>query len=78
MPDGDFDIRRHQLVPGRSRMIEGLRRIERHRGEVRSLNDKTIQLASGEEIETDVLLWAHGTPWTLSISAWTSSAKRGV
>jgi hypothetical protein len=60
MPDGDFDIRRHQLVPGRSRMIEGFHRIERHRGEVRSISGNTIHLSSGEGIETDVLLWGTG------------------
>jgi len=51
MPDRDFDIRREQLIPGRPRMIQGFRRIERHRGEVQSIslaavNVNDAQLAS--------------------------------
>jgi cation diffusion facilitator CzcD-associated flavoprotein CzcO len=60
MPDGDFDIRRDQFIPGRSRMIQGFRRIERYRGEVQSVRGKTICLSSGEQIETDLLLWGTG------------------
>ena len=60
MPAGDFDIRRDQILPGRPRMIQGFRRIERHRGEVQSLRGKTIRLSNGEEIETDLLLWGTG------------------
>ena len=60
MPAGDFDIRRDQILPGRPRMIRGFGRIERHRGEVRSVRGKTIRLSNGEEIETDLLLWGTG------------------
>ena len=60
MPHGDFDIRRDQLIPGRSRMIQQFRRIDRHRAEVQSLRGTTIRLSSGEQIETDVLLWGTG------------------
>ena len=60
MPDGEFDMRRHQLIPGRPRMIQNFRRIERHRGEVQSLRGKAIGLSSGEQIETDLLLWGTG------------------
>jgi len=60
MPEGDFDFGRHQLIPGRARMIEGFRQIERHRGEVQSLRDTTIRLSSGEHVQTDVLLWGTG------------------
>ncbi|WP_321927548.1 NAD(P)-binding domain-containing protein [Paraburkholderia guartelaensis] len=60
MPEGDFDIRHDQLIPGRPRMIQGFRSIERHRGEVLSAQGKTIRLSNGEEIETDLLLWGTG------------------
>ena len=60
IPDGSFDIQRDQLIPGRTRMIKEFNRIERHRGEVRSLRGKTIQLSSGEEVEADLLLWGTG------------------
>jgi hypothetical protein len=60
MPEGDFDIRRHQLIPGRPRMIQGFARIERHRGEVQSVRGKTIRLSTREEIGTDLLLWGTG------------------
>ncbi|RKF30568.1 NAD(P)/FAD-dependent oxidoreductase [Paraburkholderia fungorum] len=60
MPEGDFDIRHDQLIPGRPRMIQGFRSIERHRGEVQSVHGQTIRLANGEEIGTDLLLWGTG------------------
>jgi len=60
IPDGSFDIQRDQLIPGRTRMIKEFDRIERHRGEVRSLRGKTIQLFGGEEVEADLLLWGTG------------------
>ena len=60
MPDREFDFRRDQLIPGRPRMVQGFSRIERHRGEVRSVRGKRIRLSSGEEIETDLLLWGTG------------------
>ena len=59
-PAGDFDIRHDQILPGRPRMIQGFRRIERHRGEVQSVRGKAIRLSNGEEIETDLLLWGTG------------------
>jgi hypothetical protein len=66
MPGGEFDIRHHQIIPGRPRMIQGFSSIERHRGEVQSIRGKTIRLSNGEEgeegeeIETDLLLWGTG------------------
>jgi hypothetical protein len=60
MPDGDFDVRRDLLIPGRPGMLRNFRRIERYRGEVQSLRGKTTRLSSGEEIETDLLLWGTG------------------
>ena len=60
MPEGDFDIRHDQLIPGRPRMIQNFRSIERHRGEVESVHGNTIRLSNGEEIGTDLLLWGTG------------------
>lgn len=60
MPEVDFDIRHDQLIPGRPGMIKNFAQIERHRGEVSSLSGKTIKLSSGEELETDLLLWGTG------------------
>jgi hypothetical protein len=65
MPERDFDIRRDQLIPGRPLMIQGFRRIERHRGEVQCVHGETIRLSNGEEIGTDVLLW--GTGYTVEL-----------
>jgi len=59
-PDGHFDIRRDQLIPGRPLMLQNFRGIQRHRGEVQSIRGKTIRLSSGEELETDLLLWGTG------------------
>lgn len=44
MPEGDFDIRRDQLIPCRPRMIQRFRSIERHRGEVQSVHGKMLAL----------------------------------
>lgn len=60
MPDRDFDIRRDQIIPGRPRMIRGFSRIERHRGEVRSLHGSTVVLSDGATFDTDLLLWGTG------------------
>jgi cation diffusion facilitator CzcD-associated flavoprotein CzcO len=65
MPDGEFDLRRHQLIPGRSRMIANFRFIERHRGEVQSLRGNTIDLSDGAKIESDLLLWGTGYDFEL-------------
>jgi cation diffusion facilitator CzcD-associated flavoprotein CzcO len=59
-PQADFDFRRDQYIPGRPHMIQNFHRIERHRGEVRSLHRKAIRLTNGEEMETDLLLWGTG------------------
>lgn len=60
MPNGDFDIRSEQLIPGRPGMITNFAHIERHHGEVVSLHGKTIELSNGEQMETDLLLWGTG------------------
>lgn len=59
-PTERFDIRKHQLIPGRRRMIENLDAITRHRDEIRSLRGREVVLRSGERFETDVVLWGTG------------------
>jgi len=60
MPERAFDFRRDQIIPGRRRMIREFARIERHRGEVRSLRGSTILLSDGDRVECNVLLWGTG------------------
>lgn len=60
MPTEPFDFGRHQLIPGRAEMIRGLRNIERHRAEVRTLSGSRIGLSDGASIEADLLLWGTG------------------
>lgn len=60
MPAADFDIRRDQLVPGRPGMLTNFARIERYRGEVRAIEGNTVELSTGEALETDMVLWGTG------------------
>ncbi|HTT11469.1 MAG TPA: NAD(P)/FAD-dependent oxidoreductase [Burkholderiaceae bacterium] len=59
-PDGDFDLRRHQLIPGRRLMLRHFNNIERHVAEVRSIAGTTIGLSNGDAFDSDVLLWGTG------------------
>jgi len=59
-PEGGFDLRRDQFIPGRRRMIQDFARIEQHRGEVRSLHGNTASLSDGTQVDVDVLLWGTG------------------
>jgi len=65
-PEEPFDLRRHQLAPGRSAMIRNFGTIRRHKSEVRSIRGREVELASGERLETDVLLWGTGYRMNLS------------
>jgi len=60
MPDGRFDLRRHQLIPGRRGMVRNFDRIERHRAQVQALRGRTVCLSDGAQIEADRLLWGTG------------------
>ena len=77
MPERDFDMRREQLLPGRPRMLQNFQRIERYRGEVQSLHGKTIRLSSGDEIETDLLLWGTGYAMDLDYLGLEAVSKAG-
>lgn len=59
-PAERLDIREHQLIPGRSRMIRSFEAISRHQSEVRHLRGREVELANGERLETDVILWGTG------------------
>jgi len=78
MPRGDFDIRRDQLIPGRPHMIRNFDRIERHRGEVQSLRGRTIRLASGETLASDLLLWGTGYAADLDYLGLEALGKAGM
>lgn len=59
-PHGRFDLGRHQMIPGRCRMIANFARIERHGGEISRLSGRTVHLSSGERFDADVVLWGTG------------------
>jgi cation diffusion facilitator CzcD-associated flavoprotein CzcO len=59
-PNEPFDIQKHQLIPGRSAMLENLDAIARHQSEVRRIRGTQITLKNGEHFETDMLLWGTG------------------
>jgi cation diffusion facilitator CzcD-associated flavoprotein CzcO len=60
IPEESFDIERHQLIPGRPRMIREFGRIQRHRGEISGIEARHIRLSTGTDIEADMILWATG------------------
>ena len=59
-PTEPFDIGKHQLIPGRSLMLQNLDRIICHQSDIRSLQGKEVALKNGEHFETDVILWGTG------------------
>lgn len=66
LPSDQFNFDRDQLIPGRRGMIENFSKIERFRGGVEQISDRTLQLSSGEKVDADVILW--GTGYTLDLS----------
>ena len=60
VPEDAFDVRRHQLIPGRRRMIEHFSRIERHRGELSRIAGTTVRFSDGTSAEADLILWGTG------------------
>jgi cation diffusion facilitator CzcD-associated flavoprotein CzcO len=75
VPDEDFDLRRHQLIPGRRDMIEHFGEIEKHRGEVARVEGKTVHVSSGARIDVDLILWGTGYEMDLSYFASPALAK---
>jgi cation diffusion facilitator CzcD-associated flavoprotein CzcO len=69
LPDEDFDLRRHQLIPGRREMIEHFREIEKHRGEVARIEGRSVHVTSGARIDVDLILWGTGYEMDLSYFA---------
>ncbi|HEX3302928.1 MAG TPA: NAD(P)/FAD-dependent oxidoreductase [Thermomicrobiales bacterium] len=69
VPDESFDIGRHQLIPGRHRMIRQFDRIERHQAEIVHVAGRRIGLSTGSEVEADTILWATGYDMDLSYLA---------
>lgn len=65
-PEREFDISQDQLIPGRRDMIANFQQIERHAGEIIRLQGNEAELASGQKIEADLLLW--GTGYELDVS----------
>ena len=60
LPQGRFDLGRHQMIPGRCLMIANFSRIDRHRGEISRLLGRTVHLSSGARVDADVVLWGTG------------------
>ena len=60
LPQGRFDLGRHQMIPGRCLMIANFARIDRHRGEIARLLGRTVHLSSGARVDADVVLWGTG------------------
>jgi hypothetical protein len=60
MPADDFDLGRHQLIPGRWRMIANYSKIVRHRGEVVRIAGRRVELSDGQAVDADLLLWGTG------------------
>jgi hypothetical protein len=60
MPARPLDLAHDQLFPGRARMLAGLSRIDRHRGEVIALERGRARLSDGSEHAVDHVLWGTG------------------
>jgi len=69
MPAHAFDVRRDQLIPGRSGMLENYAGIERHRASVEAIDGGTVTLSDGHRVEADLLLWGTGYGIDLSYFA---------
>jgi len=59
-PAERFDIRKHQLIPGREFMRGDFDAISRHRSEIRRLRGREVVLESGERFDSDMVLWGTG------------------
>jgi cation diffusion facilitator CzcD-associated flavoprotein CzcO len=75
LPDEDFDLRRHQLIPGRREMINHFREIAKHRGEVARIEGRSVHVTSGARIDVDLVLWGTGYEMELGYFASPALAK---
>lgn len=76
MPTHDFDVRRDQLIPGRSGMLEHYASIERHRASVDAIAGSTATLSDGHLVEAELLLW--GTGYGVDLSYFESPKINGI
>jgi hypothetical protein len=65
-PSEPFDLKKHQLIPGRSLLVKNLDLLSHHRSEVNRIHGHEIFLKNGDHFETDILLWATGYRMDLS------------
>lgn len=75
LPNEDFDLRRHQLIPGRRELIKHFREIEKHRGEVARIEGRSVHMTSGAQIDVDLILWGTGYEMDLGYFASPALAK---
>ncbi len=66
LPLAPFDLDRDQLIPGRHRMIERFRQIERHNSQIGAIDETSVQLEDGATVHADIVLW--GTGYTMNLS----------
>lgn len=60
VPTQPFEVQRHQLIPGRHRMLGAFASLHRHAATVRSIREGTVTLSDGTDLTPDVLLWGTG------------------
>ncbi|MEJ2050935.1 MAG: NAD(P)-binding domain-containing protein [Calditrichota bacterium] len=60
MPAEPLDLRKHQLIPGRSLAIQNFATISRHHTKIRHIRGHEISLENGDRFETDIILWGTG------------------
>jgi hypothetical protein len=76
LPDVAFDLRRHQLIPGRRHMIREFKRIERYCSEIVRIDGSAVHLANGQVTEADLVLW--GTGYSTDLSYFGINALAGI
>ena len=76
LPDHAFDIRQDQRIAGLARVIGNFNQIDRHRGEVLSVQGRSITRSDAVSIEADGILW--GTGYEMDLRFLDSPALAGV
>lgn len=75
-PQEPFHFDRHQLIPGRRRMLEHFASIERHRGEIAGIEGDAVRLTDGARVPVDLILW--GTGYALDLRYFDLPALAGL